>query len=83
MCVCVCVPKVFANRRSGWGSIPGLLIPKTQKYYLIPACLTHNFMRYGSRISRITQEKEQHPLLNCGVVVIEKEDFRSPSTTVG
>ena len=32
------------------GSIPGWVIPKTQKRYLMPPCLTLSITRYGSRV---------------------------------
>ena len=32
------------------GSIPGRIIPKTQKWYLIPPCLTLNNIKYVSRV---------------------------------
>ena len=38
------VGRVFANASGDWGSIPGQIIPKTQKkWYLIPLCLTQDF----------------------------------------
>ena len=33
-----------------WGSIPGWVIPKTQKWYLIPPCLTLSITRHVSRV---------------------------------
>ena len=39
--------RVFTN---GLGSIQGQVIPKTQKWYLIPPCLTLSIIRYGSRV---------------------------------
>ena len=41
---------VFANRPGDLGSIPGRVIPKTQKWYLMPPCLTLSIIRYGSRV---------------------------------
>ena len=38
---------VFANSS---GSILGRVIPKTQKWYLIPSCLTLSIIRYVSRV---------------------------------
>ena len=32
------------------GSIPGRVIPKTQKWYLMPPCLTLSIIRYRSRV---------------------------------
>ena len=42
--------RVFANGPEDWGSIPGRLIPKTQKKYLMLPCLTLSIIRYGSRV---------------------------------
>ena len=36
--------------RETWGSIPGRIIPKTLKWYLIPPCLILNNIRYVSRV---------------------------------
>ena len=41
---------VFANGPGDLGSIPGRVIPKTQKWYLMPPCLTLSIIRYGSRV---------------------------------
>ena len=57
-------------------------IPKTQKWYLIPPCLTLNNIRYGSRVSGAIKVKEKCPSLHLGVVTIEKGAFGLPSTTV-
>ena len=42
--------RVFADGSGDRGSIPGRVIPKTQKWYLIPPCLTLSIIRYGSRV---------------------------------
>ena len=34
--------RVFANGPEDQGSIPGRVVPKTQKWYLIPPCLTQH-----------------------------------------
>ena len=53
ICVHVCIfaiglmSRVFANSPVDRGSIPGRVIPKTQKWYLMPPCLT---ARWGTRI---------------------------------
>ena len=36
---------VFANGTVDWGSIPGRVIPKTQKWDLMPLCLTLSIIR--------------------------------------
>ena len=42
--------RVFANGPGDQGSILGQVIPKTQKWYLKPPCLTLSIIRHGSRI---------------------------------
>ena len=42
------VGKVFINGPEDRGSIPGRVIPKNQKWYLMPPCLTLSIIRYGS-----------------------------------
>ena len=42
--------RVFANCLGDVGSIPGRVIPKTQKWYLMRPCLTLSIIRYGSRV---------------------------------
>ena len=42
--------RVFANGSGDPGSIPGQVIPKTQKWYLMPPCLTLSIIRYVSRV---------------------------------
>ena len=42
--------KVFANGLGNQGSIPGWIIPKTQKMRLDAPCLTLNITRYRSRV---------------------------------
>ena len=63
-CVCMCiyiyiyihipdiglVVRVFANGPGDLGSIPSWVIPKTQKWYLMPPCLTLSIIRYRSRV---------------------------------
>ena len=41
---------VFANGPRDLGSIPGGVIPKTLKYYLMPPCSTLTNIRYVSRV---------------------------------
>ena len=69
--------RVFANASGDQGPIPGWIIPKTEKWYLMPPYLTLSIIRYGSRVSGPIQVKEY-----IGVVVIEKEAFGSPLTRV-
>ena len=42
--------RVFANCVGDRGSIPGRVIPNTQKWYLRPPYLTLSIIRYGSRV---------------------------------
>ena len=44
--------RAFSNGPGDRGSIPGWVIPKTQKWYLISPCLTLSIIRYGSRVKR-------------------------------
>ena len=50
--------RVFTNGLGDWGSIPRRVIPKTQKWYLMPPCLTLSIIRYVSRVSGAIQRKE-------------------------
>ena len=44
--------RVFANGPGNRGSIPGRVISKTQKWYLMPPCLILSIIRNGSRVKR-------------------------------
>ena len=73
--------RVFANGLGDWGSIPALVIPKTQKILLDAALVkTHH---YKVRIKgKVQQSRKLHPPLQLGVVGIEKSAFgslRSPT----
>ena len=50
--------RVFANGLGDQGSIPGRVIPKTQKWYLMLSCLTFNIIRYVSRVKWSNLGKE-------------------------
>ena len=39
------ISRAFANGHGDWGSIPGRVIPKTKKGYLMPHCLTLSILR--------------------------------------
>ena len=67
---------MYANGPVDRGSIPGRVIPKTQKWYLMPSCLTLSVIRHGSRISEAIQQ------IRLGVEVNEKEALESLSITV-
>ena len=42
--------RVFANGAGDLDLIPGRVIPRTQKWYLMPPYLTLSIIRYGSRV---------------------------------
>ena len=44
---------VCTNGPGDRGSIPGRVIRKIQKWYLMPLCLTLNIIRYGSRVMEV------------------------------
>ena len=46
----VLVGRVFANDPEDLGSIPGHIISKTQKWYLMLPCLILSNIRYASRV---------------------------------
>ena len=73
---------MFTNGQEDQGSIPSRVIPKTQKWYLMPSCLTLSIIRCGLRVSGAIQRNELYHLPYFGLVVIEKGAFRLPSTTV-
>ena len=66
--------RVFANVLGDWGSIPGHVIPKTQKIVIDATLL--NTQHYKVRI----KGKVENP--RKGVVAIAKGAFGLPSTTV-
>ena len=73
--------------RRDWGSIPGQIIPKTQKLVLDASLLNSQHYknpvypaRYVSRVGTAIQSKEKHLLLH--VIGIEEGTFGSLSTTV-
>ena len=72
----------FANGPRDWGSIPGQVIPKTQKMVFDAALL--NTQHYKVRIKgEVEQSREWSSTpLYLGVVAIEKGAFRSPTTKV-
>ena len=74
--------RVFANDPGDLGSIPGQVIPKTQKMVLDATSL--NTQQYKVRIKgKVEQSWERSSApLHLGEVDIEKGAFGSPSTTV-
>ena len=74
---------MFANVLGDRGSIPGQVIPKTQKMVLDTALL--NTQHYKVRIKgKVEQSRERSstPTLHLGAVAIEKGSFWSPSSMV-
>ena len=50
----------------------------SKTWYLMPPCLTFSIIRYESRVSEVTQGKEQCSPLHPAVVAIEKGAFGRP-----
>ena len=61
------VGRVFANDLGDRGSIPGLVIPKTQKWYFIRPCLALSIIQFLSRVNWSNPEKgvEPYPTHRC------------------
>ena len=74
--------RVFTNSPGDWGSIPRRVIPKTQKWCLMPPCLTLHIKRYRSRVSVSIQGKDKRIILLLGVLANEKSSKWSLSTSV-
>ena len=74
--------RVFANGPGDLGSVPGRVIPKTQKMVLDASLL--NTQHYKVRIKgKVEQSREGvAPSPTLGVVAIEKGAFGLPSTMV-
>ena len=53
--------RVLTNCLGDLGPIPGRFIPKTQKSYLMPLCLTHSIIRYGTRVKWVNPENGVAP----------------------
>ena len=75
--------RVFANGPKDGGSIPGQVIPKTQKMVLDVTLLStrHYKMRIKGKEEQSWEWSCARPL-HLGVVAIEKGAFESPSTKV-
>ena len=52
---------VFTSCPGDWGSIPGRVIPNTQKWYLMLPCLTLSIIRYGSSVKWSNPKKGVAP----------------------
>ena len=68
--------RVFTNGSGELGSIPGQLIPKTQKMVLHASLLNTQYYKVRAK------GKVERPPLYLGVVAIEKGAFGSPAPTV-
>ena len=73
----------YTNSPGDWGSIPGRVIPKTEKMVLDAALLNtqHYKVRIKGKVEQSREKSSAFPL-HLGVVAIEKGAFRSPSTKV-
>ena len=63
---------VFANGPGDWVSIPGQVIPKTQKWYLMPPCL---ILRIRSKTKWSNPGNVVAPCPHLCAVTIEKGSF--------
>ena len=75
--------KVFANGLGDLGSIPGQVIPKTQK--MVPDATLVNTQHYKVQIKgKVEKSRERSSTLSylLGVVAIKKGAIWSPSTMV-
>ena len=70
------IGRVCAGGAEDQGSIPGWVIPKTQKIVL------DNFLLNTQHYKVHIKGKVEHPPLHLGVVAIEKGAIESPSTSV-
>ena len=75
------VGRVFANGLRNRDSIPGRVIPKTQKWYLIPPCLSQYYKVQIKGKLEQSRERSRAPLC-LNVVTNEKGAFGLASTTV-
>ena len=75
--------RVFPSGPEDRGSIPGQVVPKTQKWYLMPPSLTFRIisLRIKGKVERSREWSSALPP-HLGVVAIEKGTFVSPSTKV-
>ena len=77
------VVRVFAKDPGDGGSIPGRVIPKTQKWFLIPPCLTLSIIRYGSMVKWINPGEGVVPFHTPRCRSYLKGTFTFSSTIVG
>ena len=74
---------VFANGPRDWGSIPGRVIPKTQKMVVDASLLNTRHYKVRIKAKWSHPEKRVAPSLHHGVVANAKGTFVSPSNMVG
>ena len=74
---------MFTNGPEDWGSIPGRVIPKTQKIVLDAALLSTQHYKVNIK-GKVEQSRELSSALpyTPGVVAIEKRTLGSSSTKV-
>ena len=73
----------FFNSLGDWGSIPGRVIPKTQKMVLDASLLnTQHYKVWIKGKVEQSWKRSSAPPLHVGVVAIGKGEFASPSTMV-
>ena len=75
--------RVFANGLGDWGSIPGWVIPKTQKMVLDARLLNSQYYKVQIK-GKVEQswERSSNLPLHLSIEAIEKDAFRSPLITV-
>ena len=73
--------RVFANGPGDRDSILSRVLPKTQKWYLIPPCLTLSILRCGWRVKWSNPGKVIVPSLHLDEVAIKKRPLGLLSTT--
>ena len=69
--------RVFANDPGYRGSIPGWVIPKSQKIVLDAALHQHHKVRIKGKV----EQSREYSLQHLGIEAIEKSAFGSPSIT--
>ena len=76
------VGRAFADSPGDLVSVPGCVIPKTLKWYLIPPYLSLSNIRCVSRVKWSSPRKEVAPFSTLWCSSFEKGAFLSPSTIV-
>ena len=76
------VGREFAYGPGNRGSIPARVIPKTQKWYLMPPCLTLSIIRHVSRVKWSSRGKGRAPFATRRCCSLWKGAFESLLTTL-